>query len=65
MQDHALRELDAAPHDGAGTARIFLDLLEREEILAEFFCGALDGKLVRMFSQLADGPDLRLSGPLR
>jgi hypothetical protein len=34
-----VEELDAAQGDGEGTAGVFLDILEMEEILSQFFLG--------------------------
>jgi hypothetical protein len=53
-------ELDATQRDGAGAARVVFDVLDREEVLSEFFLGDHVGGFVIVLRQLAHGPDVHL-----
>ena len=58
-----VEELDAAQCDGAGAAGGVLDVLEVEEVVAQFFlCDPFWGLMV-MFRQLAHGLDIHLLSP--
>jgi hypothetical protein len=58
-----IEKLEAAQGDGTGTARVVLDVREREAGVTEFFLRDAMGGLVVMRRQLADGPDVHLLGP--
>jgi hypothetical protein len=58
-------ELDATPCNRARAPRVRLDMLEVEEILAEFFLGDHVGGLVIVLSQLPYGPDVHLLSTFR
>jgi len=53
-------ELDATQRNRARAPRVLLDMLDVEEILAEFFLGDHVGGLVIVLSQLPYGPDVHL-----
>jgi hypothetical protein len=55
--------LETAQGGGTGTARVGLDVLESEAVVAEFFLGDAVGGLVRRLRQLADSPDIHRLGP--
>ena len=55
-------ELDAAQGNGGGGARVVLDVLHPEEVLAQFLFGNAIGRLVIVLGQLADRPDIAFLG---
>lgn len=58
-------ELDSAQGDGCSVARVMLDVDDIEEVLAEFFLGDQVGRLVIIFSELADCSGVGLLSPFR
>ncbi len=57
-------ELDAAYCDGGSGPRVVLDILEKEEVVSEFFVRDEVGRLVVMLSELTDGSDVAYLSPL-
>ena len=51
-------ELDATQRDGIGAARVFFDILDREEVLSGFLLSDQIGGFMMVLSQLAHGPEV-------
>ncbi len=53
-----IEELDAAYCDGGSGPRVMLDILEKEEVVSEFFVRDEVRGLVVMLGELTDGSDV-------
>ncbi len=59
-----IEELDAADGDGGSGPRVMLDILEKEEVVSEFFVSNEVRRLVIVFGKLADSADVAYLSPL-
>ncbi len=55
-----IEELDAAQGDGAGGSRPFLDILDVQEVVAQFFFSDLVRRLVVVFGEFTHGAQIHL-----